>query len=90
VDAIRRSVRDRLRLYPETDPASKYVHFLVYERGANFLFEGEDRNRFFWSTTPFYSIDFFRYAMNCPPEQKTRYNLYRSFLTELAPAAAAR
>jgi len=90
VDAIRRSVRDRLRLYPETDPASKYVHFLVYERGVNFLFEGEDRNRFFfWSTTPFYSIDFFRYAMNCPPEQKTRYNLYRSFLTELAPAAAA-
>ncbi|PGF17312.1 hypothetical protein CP556_15210 [Natrinema sp. CBA1119] len=90
VDAIRRSVRERLRLYPETDPASKYVHFLVYERGVNFLFEGEDRNRFFfWSTTPFYSIDFFRYAMNCPPEQKTRYNLYRSFLTELAPAAAA-
>ncbi|MFC6767458.1 asparagine synthase-related protein [Natrinema soli] len=89
-DAIRRSVRDRLRLYPETDPASKYVHFLVYERGVNFLFEGEDRNRFFfWSTTPFYSIDFFRYAMNCPPEQKARYDLYRSFLTELAPAAAA-
>ncbi|WP_226042303.1 asparagine synthase-related protein [Natrinema sp. DC36] len=90
VDAIRRSVRDRLRLYPETDPDAKYVHFLVYERGVNFLFEGEDRNRFFfWSTTPFYSIDFFRYAMNCPPEQKARYNLYRSFLTELAPAAAA-
>ncbi|SEV82398.1 asparagine synthetase B family protein [Natrinema salifodinae] len=88
-DAIRRSVRDRLRLYPESDPAAKYVHFLLYERGVNFLFEGEDRNRFFfWSTTPFYSMDFFRYAMNCPPEQKARYNLYRSFLADLEPAAA--
>ncbi|WP_254530976.1 hypothetical protein [Natrinema gelatinilyticum] len=88
--AIRRSVRDRLEMYPETDPAAAYVHFLVYERGVNFLFEGEDRNRFFfWSTTPFYSIDFFRYAMNCPPSQKAQYNLYRSFLTELEPSAAA-
>ncbi|MFA9416655.1 asparagine synthase-related protein [Natrinema sp. HArc-T2] len=88
-ESIRRSVRDRLRMYPETDPASKYVHFLVYERGVNFLFEGEDRNRFFfWSTTPFYSIEFFRYAMNCPTDQKARYNLYRSFLEELEPAAA--
>jgi len=88
-ESIRRSVRDRLRMYPETDPASKYVHFLVYERGVNFLFEGEDRNRFFfWSTTPFYSIEFFRYAMNCPADQKARYDLYRTFLDELEPAAA--
>ncbi|MDS0475130.1 asparagine synthase-related protein [Natrinema sp. 1APR25-10V2] len=88
-EAIRRSVHDRLCMYPESDPDSKYVHFLVYERGVNFLFEGEDRNRFFfWSTTPFYSSDFFRYAMNCPPDQKARYNLYRSFLSELEPAAA--
>lgn len=86
---IRRSVRDRLRLYPERDPEAKYVHFLVYERGVNFLFEGEDRNRsFFWSTTPFYDVDFFRYAMNCPDDQKARYGLYRSFLEELSPAAA--
>ena len=87
---IRRSVRDRIRTYPERDREAKYVHFLLYERGVNFLFEGEDRNRFFfWSTTPFYSLDFFRYAMNCPAEQKARYNLYRSFLEELSPAAAA-
>ncbi|WP_436346745.1 hypothetical protein [Natronorubrum sp. FCH18a] len=86
---IRRSVRDRIRAYPERDHESKYVHFLLYERGVNFLFEGEDRNRlFFWSTTPFYSIDFFRYAMNCPADQKARYGLYREFLEELAPAAA--
>lgn len=86
---IRRSVRERVQRYPERDPEAKYVHFLVYERAVNFLFEGEDRNRlFFWSTTPFYSNAFFQYAMNCPDEQKARYNLYRSFLEELAPAAA--
>ncbi|UHQ95325.1 hypothetical protein [Haloterrigena alkaliphila] len=86
---IRRSVRDLLRRYPERDFESKYVHFLVYERGVNFMFEGEDRNRqFFWSTTPFYSVDFFRYAMNCPDDQKARYALYREFLEQLSPEAA--
>ncbi|MCU4925054.1 hypothetical protein OB905_03510 [Halobacteria archaeon AArc-dxtr1] len=86
---IRASIRDRLDEYPEDDPASAYVHYLVYERGVNYLFEGEDRNRFFfWSTTPFYSLPFFTYAMNCPAEQKVRYNLYRSFLTQLSPDVA--
>ncbi|WP_139171347.1 asparagine synthetase B family protein [Natronorubrum texcoconense] len=88
-EEIRRSVRDRIRTYPEQDFASQYVHFLVYERGVNFLFEGEDRNRlFFWSTSPFYSLDFFRYAMSCPADQKARYGLYREFLEQLSPAAA--
>ncbi|WP_254768142.1 hypothetical protein [Salinilacihabitans rarus] len=88
---IRRSVREHVDAFPERTPAGKYVHFLVYGRAVNFLFEGEDRNRlFFWSVTPFYSLPFFRYAMNCPPEQKERYKLYRSFLGQLAPSAAGR
>ncbi|MFP9058949.1 asparagine synthase-related protein [Natrialbaceae archaeon A-chndr2] len=87
--AIRQSVREHVRTYPETTVDGTYIHFLLYERAANFLFEGEDRNRlFFWSETPFYSLPFFRYAMNCPPEQKTRYKLYRSFLQSLSPTAA--
>jgi asparagine synthase (glutamine-hydrolysing) len=53
------------------------------------LFEGEDRNRFyFWSGSPFYSIQFFTYAMNCPDSQKSRYLLYRRVLEELSPLAA--
>ncbi|SEP71207.1 asparagine synthetase B family protein [Natrinema salaciae] len=88
--AIEESIRSRIETYPERTPEAKYVHFLVSERAVNFLFEGEDRNRFFfWSTTPFYSLPFFRYAMNCPTDQKTRYKLYRSFLRELSPEAAS-
>ena len=49
--------------------------------------EGEDRNRhFFWSATPFYSFDFFHYAMNCQDRDKQAYHLYREFLAQLHPA----
>ena len=80
------SVRARLRSYPESDLGEKYVHFLVRERGVNWLNHGEDRNRYyFWSTSPFYSLPFFRYALNCPNDQKRRNKLYVAFLSELAP-----
>ncbi|QFU85014.1 hypothetical protein GCU68_21085 (plasmid) [Natronorubrum aibiense] len=77
-----------LDAYPETNLERKYVHFLTHERGFSWLFEGEDRNRyFFWSTSPFYSVEFFRYAMNVPDEQKEHNRLYREFLRELWPQA---
>lgn len=76
--------------YPESDWRDKYVHFQVAERGRNWLFEGEDRNRcVFWSTSPFYSVEFFRYAMNVPHEQKSRYRLYRQFFETIWPSGAA-
>lgn len=90
VDAerIRESVRERLRTYPEADLEGRCVHFLVYERGRNWLFEAEDTNRcFFWSVTPFYALPFFEYAMNCPGEQKRWYRLYRSFLSHYSERA---
>jgi len=75
--------------YPEHDLKQKYVHFLIYERAMKWLFEGEDRNRFyFWSATPFYSIHFFSYAMNCPDNQKAHYLLYRRFIEELSDSAS--
>jgi asparagine synthase (glutamine-hydrolysing) len=50
------------------------------------LFEGEDRNRFyFWSVAPFYALPFFRYAMSCPSRDKRDLRLYSAFLRELAP-----
>lgn len=65
------------------------MHFLIYERGFKWLFEGEDRNRFyFWSVTPFYSIPFFNYAMNCSDNNKSHYALYREFLLKLSPSAS--
>lgn len=83
-------LKDRVENYPEKDLQNKYVHFLIFERGLKWLFEGEDRNRFyFWSLTPFYSIEFFMYAMNCPDSMKGRYRLYREFLSYLSAEAAA-
>lgn len=85
VDEIRRNVLS----YPETDWNAKWLHFRIFERGFKWTFEGEDRNRFFfWSAAPFYSIRFFEYAMNCPDEQKTRYVLYRDFLSRLSRRAS--
>ncbi len=75
--------------YPEQSPDRKYVHFLIYERGMKWLFEGEDRNRcLLWSATPFYRQSFFREAMSCPMEFKKNRQLYREFLTYLSPIAA--
>lgn len=85
---VRASVRSVFASYPEPNPADRYVHFLTHERGFNWLFEGEDRNRaYFWTASPFYSVPFFRYAMNVPDEQKERNRLYRAFLSTLWPPA---
>lgn len=81
-------VRSTLERYPERDMAAKYVHFLTHERGFHWLFEGEDRNRYYlWSTSPFYATDVFTYGMNVPPDQKANNRFYRAFLRELWPRA---
>lgn len=85
-EALVRSVEARLDSYPESSFDALYVHFLVRERGMNWLNHGEDRNRYyFWSVSPFYSLPFFRYAMNVPAGQKSRSKLYTAFLKELDP-----
>lgn len=85
---LRETVTSRVRSYPESDPGDMYVGYKVRERGFNWLNEGEDRNRaFFWSTSPFYSLPFFREAMAVPPEQKAHNRLYRAFLEQLWPEA---
>lgn len=87
---IRESLRDHLAAYPESDPDRKYVHFVVHERGMNWIYEGEDTNRYyFWSLSPFWSTPVFRYAMNCPPAQKRYYRLYGEFLATLSERAVS-
>lgn len=89
-DRIYEEISEQLERYPEKDFSSKYIHFLIYERAFKWLFEGEDRNRFyFWSSSPFYSIKLFQYAMNCPNNLKKNYKLYRLFLKTLSPQAAS-
>jgi asparagine synthase (glutamine-hydrolysing) len=88
-DEIIDEIKNYILSYPEQQWDQKYVHFIIYERGFKLNFEGEDRNRFyFWSIAPFFSIPFFKYAMNCPDAQKSKYDLYRNFLLRLSPDAA--
>jgi len=83
---LRESVGRRIRSYPESDLARKYVHFLVRERGINYLIHGEDRNRYFvWSVAPFYSLPVFEYAMNCPADQKRYRALHAAVLERFEP-----
>lgn len=77
-------LKDIMSSYPEKSLNQKYVHFTIYENAFKGIFEIEDKDRYyFWSTSPFYSIPFFGYAMNCK-----RKALYREFLLQLSPPAA--
>ncbi len=79
-----------LNNYSEKIIANKYVRFVIFGRGLKWLFEGEDRNRYwFWSVTPFYSQPFFNYSMMLPDSIKENYNLQKQFLVKLSPEAAA-
>ena len=81
---IKREIRNILLDYPEDGLNQKYVHFVVFERGYKWLFEGEDRNRFyFWSTSPYWSPIFFNYAMKIPDSYKEYLKLHRKFLEKL-------
>lgn len=89
VDEIICGICDHVDSYPEDGFDDKLVHFVIFERGRRWLFEGEDRNRnFFWHLAPFYGINFFRYAMNCSDEQKANHKLYKELLVNLSPEVA--
>lgn len=89
VDDIRQGIRELLEAYPEQKVKNKLLHFKLYERACNSMFEAEDRNRcFFWDSVPFYGLNFFQYATGCPDKQKKYYNLYISFIKALEEKAA--
>ena len=80
IKKIKENILEKISLYPEKNLNYKYIHFLFYERCFNWLFEGEDRNRYFiFSTTPFYSLDFFKNGISIPDEYKKYYKIYRDF-----------
>jgi len=83
-------MRNTVSQYPEEMLVQKAIHYAVYERGRKWLFEGEDRTRFFlWQTSPFYSFSLFRRFMQVPDRLKRYNNLYREFLMKLSPHCAA-
>lgn len=73
--------------YPEKSYDYKYVRFLNLERAGRWLFEGEDRNRyFFWNIAPFYSIHLFNHCSGINGEVKSGYAFFREFLHIIHPA----
>ena len=83
--AIEAATARRIGHYPESG-SDAYLRFLFAERAYNLLFEGEERNWCSsWSTSPFYSLPFVRYAMGVPRRQKRDYRLYDDFLRALSP-----
>lgn len=75
--------------YPEQKINNKSIHFAIYERAFQCYSEGEDRSRFyFWATTPFYDLDFFKSAMLVPDRYKKHYYLYRLFQNQLSKKIA--
>lgn len=84
---IRVLILKTLNTYPENTIFGKYRGIIFRQRVRRWLSEGEDRNReVFWSTTPFYSPQFFKTAISCPEEWKKNYKLTLSILNILAPA----
>lgn len=84
--AFKEHLKKHIMAFPEKTMEGKLVHFKVFERGFKWMFVGEDRNRFFlWSTTPFYSIRFFRASMKVSQRFKEHYILYKNFLSGLNP-----
>ncbi|WP_197409801.1 asparagine synthase-related protein, partial [Haloferax profundi] len=79
------SVKERLDEYPEESFTQKYVHFLIRERGFNWLNHGEERYRnLIWTDTPFYAPKLFRNAMAIPPKEKKSGSLYVNILEKMS------
>ena len=80
-------LRSHVQEYPEKDLRQKAVHYAIYERGRKWLFEGEDRNRFFlWQVSPFYAASLLPWIMRVPDELKVNYRFYREVQLALRPA----
>lgn len=85
-EEIRAGVEEEIRRYPEASADQRFVRFQFVERGARWIFEGEDCNRhYYWTVAPFYDRAFLREALACPDDQKSGHRLYRRFLRHLHP-----
>ncbi|MBL4862407.1 MAG: hypothetical protein JKY09_05250 [Crocinitomicaceae bacterium] len=77
-------LKTHLNNYPVEDYNLKYAHFIVKERGINWLFEGEDRNRYFsWSTSPFYNPELIQLCLKYPMNAKRYGQLFLKLFNKL-------
>ena len=79
-------LRRRLAAYPEVAPEHKAARFQIAERARKWLFEGEDRTRFFlWAASPFYALPVFEAALAVPDRRKVDYRFYAAVQRHLNP-----
>jgi asparagine synthase (glutamine-hydrolysing) len=77
-------LRSRLEAYPESSLGGRAIRFQIAERGAKWLYEGEDRGRSFaWQTSPFYARPLFEAGIAIPPHLKQDLRLYAAFQRQL-------
>lgn len=89
-DRLRGLVADRLRSFPEEQPAHMAEHFLLREHGLNWCYRAEDRNRsFVWNHAPLNARPVVDSLLSVPREYLTDYRLYEAVLTDLDPDLAA-
>jgi hypothetical protein len=78
---IHSDLKELLLSFPENDLKQKYIHFRINEKPFKFAFQGEDRHRnYFWNVSPFWSITFFDYLMNCSDESKIRHKTFSALI----------
>lgn len=81
-------IKEVVLSFPESDLKQKYMHFRIIEKPFKYAYQGEDRHRnYFWNVSPFWSIEFFNYIMNCSDESKIRHKTFRKLLQSYSPEA---
>ena len=76
--------------FPEPACRGKFLHYWIVSQISTIINEAQDRERhYFWTASPFLSLRFMNFALNCPDAQKSGYELYRRFIKVLSAQAAA-
>ena len=75
---------------PEQTWRDKFLHYWIFSQISTVINEAQDRERhYFWTVSPFFSPPFMDFALHCPDDQKSGYELYRRFIKILSAQAAA-
>jgi len=87
--AIEESLRSILESFPERNINYKFERFIFSQRMRRWLFEGEDRNRYyFWQQSPLFDRDFVDYSMSLDSGLKRDKRLYRAMILKMWKPAA--
>lgn len=85
---ILHEIKNVLNSFPEEELKQKYVHFRVMEKPHKYAFQGEDRHRhYFWTLSPFWSVPFYNYIMNCTDISKKKHKLFAGLIESFSPEA---